>query len=138
LATVLLVDDDRLVLRLCNYILADIVGVQVLQAADGNEAIDVAAGHSEPIHLLISDVVMPGELNGVQLAETLSGSRPEMKVLLMSGVSQETSSLKPDWHFIAKPFPPDAFVSKIEELLGRKRQPQSQGAKTSARGRASA
>ena len=138
MATVLLVDDDRLVLRLCSYILVDIIGLSVLQAADGNEAVEVANRHGDTIHLLISDVIMPGGLNGFQLAETLTAIRPEMKVLLMSGISQDAATLDPTWHFISKPFRPDAFISKIEEVLGRKRQPQSEGAKKTSKGRASA
>jgi len=59
-------------------------GYRVLEARDGEEALRVAEGHAEPIHLLLTDVMMP-RLNGVELAGRLTRQRPDMKVLYMSG-----------------------------------------------------
>jgi CheY-like chemotaxis protein len=59
-------------------------GYRVLQAGDGEEALRIAEAHTEPIQLLLTDVVMP-RLNGVELARRLTRQRPDTKVLYMSG-----------------------------------------------------
>jgi DNA-binding NtrC family response regulator len=68
---------------------------------------------------------MPGGLSGIQLAETLTNSRPDMKVLLMSAFNCEESIFNSGWLFISKPFRPAALVSKIEEALGQQLHPNS-------------
>src|SRR5260370_1035504 len=88
MATVMVVDDDRVILQLCSQTV-EAGGMDVLQAADGNEAIHVAGRYSGAIDLLLSDVVMPGAIHGVRLAEILTSSRPAMKELLMSGSRNE-------------------------------------------------
>jgi two-component system, cell cycle sensor histidine kinase and response regulator CckA len=116
--TVLLVDDDRLVLGLCSCVLAAIPGICILKAEAGCEALDIAARHEGAIDLLLSDISMPGEMNGVQLAERLVVARPAIKVLLMSGYS-DNLQLRAAWHFLSKPFFPAGLVARIEETLGR-------------------
>jgi DNA-binding NtrC family response regulator len=64
--------------------------------------------------LLLSDVVMPGKINGTEMAAQLSQARPEMKVVLMSGYAPEALKMKPDWHFIQKPF----ASSEIRQTIG--------------------
>ena len=76
MVTVLLVDDDCMILSLCTHILTNAGGVGILPACDGTEALRVAGDHSGAIHLLLSDIVMPGGITGVQLAETLTRLRP--------------------------------------------------------------
>ncbi len=95
-------------------------GYTVLEAAHGQEALRVCRSHEGPIHLMLTDVVMP-HMSGHELAETLAPLRPGMKVLYMSGYNEEAglmrsvrSSRRP---FLAKPFTPDALVEKVRTLL---------------------
>jgi DNA-binding NtrC family response regulator len=117
--TILIVDDDRTILKFCTHILMDFDDLNILKAADVSEAVDLARRYEGAIDLLLSDIAMPGEWNGIQLAKTLSDSRPEMKVLLMSGFSYKESDLTPGWRFLSKPFRPATLLAKIEEALGR-------------------
>jgi DNA-binding NtrC family response regulator len=117
--TILIVDDDRTILKFCTHILMDIDGLNILKAADVSEAVELARHYDGTIDLLLSDIAMPGERNGIQLAEALSDSRPEMRVLLMSGFTYKESDLTPGWRFLSKPFRPATLLAKIEEALGR-------------------
>ena len=117
--TILLVEDEDSVRALTRLVLHG-AGYRVLEASDGGEALEVGALHTGPIHLLLSDVVMP-VLGGRQLAERLLTLHPEMKVLFQSGytddavvrhgLSQETV------HFLQKPFTPAALTQKVREVL---------------------
>jgi DNA-binding NtrC family response regulator len=64
----------------------------------------IARQHPGPIDLLVSDVVMPGRMNGAEMAGVLTEARPETKVFLMSGYFPEMATMKPDWYFVQKPF----------------------------------
>src|SRR5262245_58420003 len=105
-----------MILQLCCQVI-EANGLVVLQATDGSEAIHIAGHYGGTIDLLLSDVVMPGTFDGVRLAETLTASRPAMKVLLMSGSSDEGLCHHADWQFIWKPFPIATLEAKIEESL---------------------
>ena len=85
--TVLLVDDDQCILHLCTAVLATTQRLDILQASNVVEAMDAASKHDGTIELLLSDIMMPGGISGVKLAECLTVSRPEIKLLLMSGNS---------------------------------------------------
>jgi DNA-binding NtrC family response regulator len=74
----------------------------------------IAREHSGPIDLLVSDVLMPGRMNGTEMAARLCHARPEMKVFLMSGYAPEALTMEPDWQFIQKPF----TVLEIRERIG--------------------
>ncbi len=122
--TILLVDDQADVLALARDILQD-KGYRILEAGDAAEALQIAHAHAEPIHLLLTDVVMPG-MNGRQLAERLGRERPEMKVLYMSGFSlvlanHETaeagSGLEAGTPILAKPFSVEGLTQKVREVL---------------------
>lgn len=115
--TVLLVDDEQCILHLCTAVLATTQRLYILQASSGVEAIDVASKHDGTIELLLSDVMMPGGISGVDLAECLTVSRPEIKVLLMSGSSPEPLMMKSGWRFLAKPFRPSDLLGQVEALL---------------------
>jgi len=115
--TVLLVDDDQCVLRLCTAVLAKTQRLHILQASSGREAIDAASQYDGAIELLVSDIRMPGGISGVNLAECLTVSRPEIRVLLMSGNSPEPLVMKPGWHFLAKPFRPSDLLGHVEAIL---------------------
>lgn len=117
--TILLVEDDEMVRKLASQVL-EIYGYQVLEATNGGTAFLICERHSGPIHLLITDVIMP-EISGLELANRLAQLRPDMKVLYMSGYTDNAIAhrgvLGEDANFIQKPFSPDALAYKVRELL---------------------
>ncbi len=115
--TILLVDDDQCIRHLCTDVLAKTRRFHILQASSGREAIDTASQYEETIELLLSDIMMPGGISGVNLAECLRVSRPEIKVLLMSGNTPDALVMKPGWHFLAKPFRPSDLLGQVEAIL---------------------
>ncbi|MEE4381148.1 MAG: ATP-binding protein, partial [Pseudomonadales bacterium] len=121
--TVLLVEDERLVLDLCRRLLTRL-GYEVLAAANPAEALRLAETHEGALELLVTDVVMPGS-NGRELAERLRERFPELRVLFMSGfaadVIAEQGVLPADTHFIGKPFTAGELASKVAEILTRER-----------------
>ncbi len=119
--TVLLVEDEEMVRGLARRILAA-HGYAVLEARNGVQALEVAARHGGPIHLLLTDVVMP-QLSGRQLADQLLPQRPAMRVLFMSGYADDTALRRGVYEAAAdllpKPFSPDALAHKVREVLDR-------------------
>jgi PAS domain S-box-containing protein len=95
-------------------------GYQVLAASDAAQALALAEEHAGPIHILVTDVVMPG-LSGNQLAQRLVSRRPELRVLYISGYPEDSIAhhgvLSPEQHFLQKPFPPAQFLDKVREVL---------------------
>ncbi len=118
--TVLLVEDDEPLRTLAREILS-IQGYTVLDATSPSEALRLADAHPGPIHLLLTDVVMP-QMNGRQVADHLLAARPGLKVLFMSGYTDaaivEHGVLEPGTHFLQKPFTPDGLSRKVREALG--------------------
>ncbi len=117
MTTVLLVDDDDQVRDICYWILTKEGGHNVLRAGNGQDAIEVARQYTGLIELLLSDISMPGECDGLQLAQKLTADRPEVKVLLMSGLTPSGFVLEPGWFFIAKPFSPAALVVAAKHAI---------------------
>jgi len=117
--TVLLAEDDPLLLPLARDVLKRL-GYTVLEARTPADAMAVAQAHNGIIHLLVSDVVMPGE-SGLQLARRLLEVRPNLRVLYISGYSDEAivrhGLLDPGTTFLQKPFSPAALARKVRELL---------------------
>ncbi|MBI5710927.1 MAG: response regulator [Candidatus Eisenbacteria bacterium] len=117
--TVLLVEDEPLVRSYVHDVLRK-NGYRVLEVPNGDEAIGRSAGHREPIHILVTDVVMPG-ISGLDLAKQLAGSRPGLRVLYLSGYTgdlvEQQGVLEPGSAFLQKPFTPDALLRKVRELL---------------------
>jgi PAS domain S-box-containing protein len=117
--TVLVVDDEPEVLELATEILKR-VGYSVLQAGDGAAALEVAQRHDGEIHLLVTDMVMPG-LSGRDLAERLRALRSALPVLYISGYVQETAArvalAGEHSAFVAKPFTPQVLTDRVRELL---------------------
>jgi PAS domain S-box-containing protein len=117
--TVLLVEDDEMVRAFARTTLEE-SGYKVLQAANGAEAVLICERHSEPIHLLVTDVVMPG-ISGRVVADRLKTLRPQMPVLYMSGYTEDAivhrGVLNSGVNFIAKPFGTAALTRKVRELL---------------------
>ncbi len=118
--TVLLVEDDGDIRAIAHEILM-LSGYTVLDAADAGRAIRLSREHSGPIHLLLTDVVMPG-LGGAKLAEQLSIARPEMRVLYVSGHTDDVIVRSGVFHgnlaFLRKPFTPMRLAQKVRETLG--------------------
>ncbi len=117
--TILLVEDQAEVLRVMRRGL-EALGYTVLAAKGGPEALSLAGRHEGRIDLLVTDVVMPG-MNGRDLALGLTATRPETKVLYVSGYPDHSivhqGLLTPGLAFLQKPFAPDALARKIREVL---------------------
>jgi len=117
--TVLLVEDAEMVRNLAKEVL-ETSGYRVLVAANGKDALLVCEQSREPIHLLLTDVVMP-EMGGPQLVNRLGSLYPQMRVLYMSGYTEDTivqrGVLKEGINFIEKPFTPDSLAFKVREVL---------------------
>ncbi len=123
--TILLVEDEVQVREITREVLTA-QGYQVLTAQDGAEAIQIAQNHAGPIHLLLTDVVMP-HLSGRELANQLRSIRPDMQVLFSSGYTDNAivhhGVLDKDVHFLSKPFNAETLMRKVQEVLGIPTQP---------------
>ncbi len=117
--TILLVEDEDMVRQVARRILQR-HGYTVLEAASGREALGLSHQHPGPIHLMLTDVVMP-EMSGQEIMENLKPQRPEMKVLFMSGHTENAivhhGVLDPGTAFIQKPFKHDVLALKVREVL---------------------
>ncbi len=117
--TILLVEDEEIVRNLTRTVLQR-QGYQVLQASHGVEALRVSEGYVGPIHLLLTDVVMP-HMNGRDLARRLGAQRPATKVMFMSGytglIDDPDEGMNGSAAFLHKPFAPDALARQVRALL---------------------
>ncbi len=117
--TLLLVEDDDSLRELSTRILKA-QGYKLLVAAGAREAEKLCSGHDGVIHLLVTDVIMPGE-SGRDLAARVLEMRPKTKVLYMSGYTDKTIArhgvLEPGIAFLQKPFSPSALAEKVREVL---------------------
>ena len=117
--TVLLVEDEESVRVFASKALEK-QGYQVLQARHGRDALLRLAEHDGPVHLVITDIVMP-EMGGGELARRLAGERPELPVLFMSGYTDDEVAhrgLGAEQGFLQKPFTSDGLTRKVREVLG--------------------
>ena len=120
--TILVVEDEMSVRKLAAEFLGS-NGYRVLEAQDGGEALQVCEEHRAPIHLLMTDVVMPG-MSGRELAVRLTGARPEMKVIYVSGYTDDAivqhGVREEGTVFLQKPFSLDALARTVREALDSK------------------
>ncbi len=117
--TILVVEDQAELRSLVAEVLEG-KGYKVLCAANGDAAMAFASGYPEPIDLLLTDVVMPG-ISGKELAEKLQAQRPSLKVLYMSGYTENVivnrGILKPGIVFLPKPLTPETLLAKVDWVL---------------------
>ena len=115
--TVLLVEDEAPLRDLLREALEG-NGYVVLVARDGAEAIQIAAGHTGPIQMMVTDLIMPG-MTGYTASETITRTRPQMKVLYISGYGDEAISraLGGGAAFLGKPFTCEAMLRRVREVL---------------------
>jgi PAS domain S-box-containing protein len=119
--TVLLVEDEEAVRNLTRRVL-ELQGYRVLAAPDGAAALELSRRHTGPLHLLLTDIVMPG-LSGPRLAELLQSERPDLRLIFMSGYAASTLDQaivqNPASAFLQKPFTTDLLMRRVREVLDR-------------------
>ncbi len=117
--TILMVEDEEGVSSLVRLALGS-AGYKVLEVRNGKDALAICASYQHPIHLLLTDVVMP-QISGPDLAGKISALRPGIKVLFMSGYTDDAvvrhGVLSHEMPFIHKPFSPAALSKRIREVL---------------------
>jgi len=117
--TIIVTEDEEIVRKVAVRALRK-KGYMVLQAGSGKEAVKISDQYADPIHLLLTDVIMPG-MNGHELAELMVRKRPGLAVLYMSGYEKETITergvLAPGTSFIEKSFSPEGLCHKVREVL---------------------
>jgi CheY-like chemotaxis protein len=119
--TVLVVEDEETVRVLAENVLRTF-GYEVVTAREGEEALQICGDHPGPIHVLLTDVVMPG-MSGRDLALKAREIRPSIQTVFMSGYPENAivrnGALKGDSVYLQKPFTPDGLARKIREVLDR-------------------
>jgi len=117
--TILLVEDETGVRGSAALCLRKL-GYSVLEAADGAEALKVWGRHQPDIDLLLSDMVMPGETTGLELAERFSGTKAGLRVILSSGYSDELAgfdSATSVFTYLPKPYTPSTLAQVVRQCL---------------------
>lgn len=120
-ATILVVEDEAGVREIAVAILRSL-GYRVLEAPDGDSGLLVFGGHAADIDMLLTDVVLPGKIRGRELAERITAIRPEVKVLFMSGYTENSivhqGRLDDGVYLLSKPFKREQLARKVAEVLG--------------------
>jgi len=117
---ILLVEDDPQMRRMVRLTLRRF-GYEILEAADGDEALQLWALHGPRVSLLFTDMIMPGGMSGLDLARRLRESKPDLKVLISSGYApdllQQEGGLPAGVTFLAKPYDPKSLAETVRERL---------------------
>jgi two-component system, cell cycle sensor histidine kinase and response regulator CckA len=125
--TILLVEDEQMLRDLARIVLRK-NGYTVLEAPHGAEALSICQSHEGRIDLLVTDVVMP-ILSGRELADRVALLRPEIKVLFVSGYTDDAvvrnGVMAEDVQFLHKPFTPTTLASKVREVLDQQFAPHA-------------
>ncbi|HEY5765642.1 MAG TPA: response regulator, partial [Candidatus Deferrimicrobiaceae bacterium] len=125
--TLLVVEDEEMVRDLACEVLKE-YGYNVLEASTGPEAIEIGKRHAGTIHLLVTDMVMPG-MSGIETAQKLAAFRPGIPILYISGYSREAilqmGDAIPAGTFLQKPITPTNLLSSVREILLRNGCPSS-------------
>jgi len=121
--SILLVEDESMVQELAHRVLVN-DGYTVMVTHDSQKALEICEQYQGSIHLLVTDVVIPGEMSGRELAERLVLLNPEMKVLYISGYPDKAIAhhgvLEAGMAFLEKPFTPDSLTRKVREVLDKR------------------
>ncbi|MGH9732331.1 MAG: ATP-binding protein, partial [Candidatus Acidiferrales bacterium] len=120
-ATVLIVEDEEAVLELASEFLKT-AGYNVLTAENGADALAIAQDLQQPIHVLVTDIVLP-KMRGPELAEQVKRVRPDVKVIYMSGYleyDKKAGQFLEEGAFLQKPYTRDALIAKVDETLRRR------------------
>jgi two-component system, cell cycle sensor histidine kinase and response regulator CckA len=119
--TILLVEDEEMLRKLARQTLRG-YGYRIVEASNGEEALAISSKHEGDIHLLLTDVIMPG-MNGRELENRLLATRPSLRVLFMSGYTDDAivhqGVLDESANFIQKPFAPESLALRAREILDR-------------------
>jgi CheY-like chemotaxis protein len=122
IGTVLLVEDNELVRKIARQVLQQ-HGFRLLEAVNGQDALRQYERHAGPLDLLLTDVIMPG-INGRELADRLCVQCPKLKVLFMTGYTDDAilrhGGLEPGTALLEKPFTPEILLRKVQEVLAAK------------------
>jgi two-component system cell cycle sensor histidine kinase/response regulator CckA len=129
--TILLCEDEISIRKLVRAMLVKF-GYQVIEAETPERAVEITRTSPDPIHLLLTDIVMP-QINGFDLAHKVQGMRPQVKVLFMSGYTDNQVSrswvLDPGTPFIQKPFTAASLTQKVREAIGNESVTQQDNGK---------
>ena len=113
---VILVVEDEVLIRMATADFLRDEGYDVLEGANGEEAL-IVIGTDQPIHLLLSDIRMPGAIDGVRLAALARILRPRLPIVLMSSHPAQGADEHADY-FLAKPFPESRLLGLVKKLIG--------------------
>jgi DNA-binding NtrC family response regulator len=113
--TILVVDDDESIRKFVSRILSQ-HSYNLLVAASGEDALRQSREYKGVIHLLLSNIQMPG-ITGIELGAQINVERPEVRVMLMSGYTSGMLVLNDAWHFLHKPFIPSQLLTLISKIL---------------------
>ena len=114
---ILVVDDDAGIRRLVAAVLRRMTLAQVIEAGDPYTALRIAMTDARKIDVLISDIGLRSAINGIELAGNIAALFPMARVLLISADESSGSGVRPEWRFLAKPFPVSVLMDCVTGLL---------------------
>jgi DNA-binding NtrC family response regulator len=116
-AAILVVDDDSSIRRFTCLLLKRVTEAEVLEAASPRDSLRIARTSKTPVRLLISDIDLRAEMDGVALASEIVAMSPETRVVLISGDDSPRNGLRPEWRFVRKPFGVAEFIDAVDSLF---------------------